>query len=161
MKKGIIAAFVLAITLMGCKKETPEVTPTEPTEEETKPVVVPKTECYAYELKGNKIDMQVDYDGTNLSGTLNYLFAEKDNNVGTFTGKLENEILLLEYTFQSEGVQSVRQVAFQIQGDKLVEGYGEMTDDGTHFKDVSTLKFDSKMPLTKIDCPKDVQIASK
>jgi len=83
---------------------------------------------------------------------LHYALAEKDSNKGTITGQVINNILIAEYTFYSEGMKSVRQVAFQIVSDKLVEGYGEMTEDGTHFKNASQLSFDSKMPLDKVAC---------
>ena len=155
MKKQILFSLVFVLTLIGCKKETEEETPepTVPVAEEPVPTVA-KNECYSYKANGSDINMQIEFKGDDLSGTLNYFLAEKDGNAGTFTGKSENDILLLDYTFQSEGVQSTRQVAFKMQDGKLIEGYGEMNEDGTKFKDVSQLKFDSKMPLTKTACSK-------
>ncbi|MCF6131899.1 hypothetical protein [Flavobacterium wongokense] len=151
MKKQILLPIIFAFLSIGCKKETPAPTPTEPVVEETAPAVS-KTECYAYDANGSKIELELQTEGTEANGTLNYALAEKDKNGGTFTGKLENNILIADYHFQSEGVESTRQVAFKLEGDKLIEGYGEMTMDGTHFRDVSQIKFTSNMPLSKVDC---------
>lgn len=155
MKKQILFSLVFVLTLIGCKKETEEETPetTVPVAEEPAPVV-PINECYSYKGNGSDINMQIEFKGTEVSGSLNYFLAEKDGNAGTFTGTSEDDILLLDYTFQSEGVQSTRQIAFKMIDGRLIEGYGEMNEDGTKFKDVSQLKFDSKMPLGKMACTK-------
>lgn len=136
--------------LIGCKKET--VTPTKAIEMPKPPTS--KDECYAYDLKGSKIELQLHYltDSDSVSGTLNFGFAEKDSNKGTIKGKVADSILIADYTFQSEGTVSVRQVAFEFKNDKAILGYGEMTEDGTHFKDVSKVKFDSGVPLSKVEC---------
>ena len=78
--------------------------------------------------------------------------SEKDKNSGNFTGELQEGILIANYTFKSEGKESIRQVAFKVNGDKLIEGYGELNNDGTAFKDLNNISFTSKMPLTKTDC---------
>lgn len=149
MKKQILCSIAFAFFLTGCKKEVTE-TPTTVTE--TPKAEAPKTECYSYDANGSKIEAQLHYTADSITGTLNYALAEKDKNTGTIKGKLENDILIAEYTFQSEGSESVRQVAFQVKDGKLIEGYGDLNQDGTRFKDVSQLKFDSKMPLVKGEC---------
>ena|SRR6218665_2284390 len=149
MNRQILYSIAFALLLIGCKKEA---TPTvKPVAEETE-TAPPKMECYAYDANESKIDLQLQYSGDEVTGTLNYALAEKDSNKGTIKGKVENNILIADYTFYSEGVESTRQVAFKLETDKLVEGYGELTEDGTHFKDTNKLNFDSKMSLTKIDC---------
>ena len=151
----LILTIAFVTLFVNCKKETSETTTpvtTTPITEDTKTVTA-KKECYAYDAKGSKIELQLQYNTDNITGTLNYALSEKDKNTGTIKGKIENNILLVAYTFQSEGMESTRQVAFQLLDDKLVEGYGEMNKDGTHFKDVSKLKFTSTMPLSKVDCP--------
>jgi hypothetical protein len=149
MNKQILFSIAFVFLLIGCKKEG---TPTEtPVSEETQSAP-PRMECYTYDANGSTIDLQLQYNGEEVTGSLTYNLAEKDSNKGTITGKVENNILIAEYTFYSEGTESTRQVAFKISANKLVEGYGEMTEDGTHFKNVNNLSFDSKMPLSKIDC---------
>lgn len=149
MKKQIFLSVAFILLLAGCKKEVPvtETTITEQTKREA-----PKKECYAYDANGNIIELNLQYNPDNVTGTLNYALAEKDTNMGTFKGKIDNDVLLAEYTFQAEGMESIRQVAFKFVDGKLLDGYGELNEDGTHFKDVSQLKFTSTMPLSKIDC---------
>ena len=66
--------------------------------------------------------------------------------------KIVKRYLAKFFPVQSEGKKSVRQVAFQLHGEKLVEGYGEVTADGTKFIDISKIRFNSIMPLTKTNC---------
>lgn len=136
--------------IIGCKKET--VTPTKAIEMPKPPIS--RDECYAYDLKGSKIELQLHYisDSDSVTGTLNFAFAEKDSNKGTIKGKIAHSILIADYTFQSEGAESIRQVAFELKDDKAILGYGEINQDGTNFKDVTKLKFDSGVPLIKVDC---------
>lgn len=105
-----------------------------------------------YDQNNTRIELTLQLNEKKASGTIEYALAKKDKNTGTFKGTFENNILIADYTFQSEGKKSVRQVAFQLHGEKLVEGYGEVTADGTKFLDVSKIKFNSTMPLTKTNC---------
>jgi hypothetical protein len=150
MKKNIFLLLALPLLVLGCKKNEAVVSD-EPIKVEPKVVV---TECYSYEKDGNAISMQIETTGEDVSGTMTYSWAEKDKNAGLVKGKWENNKLFLDYNFLSEGVQSTRQLAFELKDGQLIEGYGEMTDEGTKFKDVSQLKFTSTMPLSKINCPK-------
>ena len=149
MSKQILFSFAFVFLLFGCKKEVPATETSITNEKETAP---PRMECFTYDANGSVVSIQLQFNGNDVTGTLNYSLAEKDSNKGTTKGKVENNILIADYTFYSEGTESVRQVAFQFVGNKLVEGYGEMTKEGTQFKDVTKLNFDSKIPLNKIDC---------
>lgn len=143
--------IVVALLWTGCKKETPQ---KQPSTSETEKTAVTSKQCYSYEQNGNSISLQLEITGDKASGAMAYSIAEKDKNTGILEGTIKDSILIADYTFQSEGTQSKRQVAFQFKDDKLIEGYGEMNDEGTNFKDTRTLKFDSSMPLIKTDCSK-------
>ena len=151
MKKFILFAIALTILLTGCKKETPEALT--PITETAKPQQ-PKTECFSFEQNGSAVSLQMQTIENDVTGTMVYALAEKDRNTGNFKGTIKNNILIADYTFQSEGVESTRQIAFELKDNKLIEGYGEMNEDGTKFKDITQIKFDSKMPLSKTDCAK-------
>ena len=105
-----------------------------------------------YDQNNTRIEIKLQLIKKKASRTIEYALAKKDRNTGTFEGTFENNILIADYTFQSEGKKSVRQVAFQLHGEKLVEGYGEVTADGTKFIDISKIRFNSIMPLTKTNC---------
>lgn len=149
MKSRIIFSIVLVVLLAGCKKEATTASPPDTQEKNTQKT---KSECYLYEANGSKIELHLYYKPERVIGILKYALAEKDKNEGFLKGNIKNNILIGDYTFQSEGTQSVRQVAFLFKGDKLIEGYGEMTKGGVKFKDVSQIKFTSTMPLSKVEC---------
>lgn len=108
--------------------------------------------CYTYDENGTTIDLEITENGDSVTGNLAYALSGKDKNTGTFKGRLKDDKLIGEYTFRSEGVESSREVAFMVKGGRLIEGYGEMTDEGTAFKDPDAIDYSSKMPLAKTDC---------
>lgn len=75
-----------------------------------------------------------------------------NNNTGTFIGALKEDRLIGAYTFMLEGMESSREVAFQVKDGQLIEGYGEMNKDGTSFKNYGSINFSSTMPLTRGEC---------
>lgn len=153
MKKLIILTFV-ALTMLNCKNKKQKTEDSnsasqEVTGETTTPLDLG---CYVFNDGKNTVSMEIIEKGKEIKGNLTYTLAEKDKNSGNFTGELQEGILIANYTFQSEGKESIRQVAFKVDGDKLIEGYGELNNVGTAFKDQSNIHFTSKMPLTKTDC---------
>ena len=110
--------------------------------------------CYVYNTNRSTISLQVTKLKDSVSGTLLYALAEKDKNTGRFVGTVTNNLLVANYTFESEGVESIRQVAFKIKHDTLIEGYGETIKQGDKqvFKNLSALQFNSKFPLVQKDC---------
>lgn len=148
MKKIILSALILLSVVSCKKKEDTETQLPEPT-----PIaIVLGKDCYGFEGNNNSIALRVTDTYNGVKGYLKYHLHEKDSNKGAFQGVLNGDTLVATYTFQSEGVESKREVAFLIKGNQLLEGYGEMTPDGTKFKDIETIKFSDAMPLTKTDC---------
>ena len=111
-----------------------------------------KARCYGYDANGSTVDLYLtDTDGR-VEGTLDYALAEKDANTGDISGHWRGDTLYATYTFQSEGRESTREVAFLAQGDRLIEGYGPVSADGTAFTDRTRLTFDPQMPLQLTEC---------
>ncbi len=79
---------------------------------------------YALMTAGNTIQLSLTRQGTNVSGTLQYPLADKDQNTDTMRG----DTLIADYTFQSEGQESVREVVFLATKNGLVEGYGPVQE---------------------------------
>ncbi len=155
MKSVILTAFVV-LALAGCKEKKTDTKMTDEGETsvaEKKSVVLQKG-CYTYDADGNTVNFEITDTGNPVLGNLSYAYSGKDSNTGTFKGHLENDKLIGDYTFLSESVESTRQVAFQVKGDKLIEGYGELNEDGTTFKDSNAINYSSTTPLTKTDCNK-------
>lgn len=116
------------------------------------PLVVPG--CYAYILKKDSAFIKLDVSGNTVSGDLSYNLYEKDTNKGTINGHLQDSLIIADYTFQAEGMTSVRQVVFKIHGDSLTEGFGdiEMKGDTARFKNISQLEFQDQRPFIKTNC---------
>ncbi|MCB0667954.1 MAG: hypothetical protein KDC80_19140 [Saprospiraceae bacterium] len=108
--------------------------------------------CYEYRDDENSIEFEITDTGSEVRGNLTYAFSGKDANKGAFTGKLIVDTLIGTYTFYSEGVESSREVAFMHVQDRLIEGYGPMSQAGTKFRNRKAISFSTKMPLAKTDC---------
>jgi hypothetical protein len=155
MKKVILLGVVYMTVFVSCKKEKEtEETPIAPEE-----IVVEETvseECYSTIIKKDTISMSLNVKGNQIaSGKLSYKFFEKDKNEGTLVGEIKGDTLFAEYTFMSEGVSSIREVAFLKKGNTYVEGYGDVVDDNkgkVTFKDAKQLKFEGNIILSKVDC---------
>lgn len=111
--------------------------------------------CYSYVKNKDTILLSTMESGSKITGNLEYNLDEKDRNTGSVAGIVRGDTLLLNYTFQSEGRQSVRQLAFLKQGNELIEGYADVEEkaDTVVFKDPQTLKFSKAMVLEKTGCP--------
>lgn len=112
-------------------------------------------QCYAYASARDTVALMLTQSGAHVTGDLLYKLAGKDQNTGTIDGTLHGDTLLADYTFFSEGTQSVREVAFLRQNNGYVEGYGPVRQQNTRqtFADHAKLTFDSRRPLRSIPCP--------
>ncbi len=103
-------------------------------------------------LKQDTATLSLNTTGDSVTGSLSYHWYERDDNDGTFKGIIKNDsIILANYTFQSEGITSVRQVVFKIKDSVLLQGYGEQftKNDTALFRDVNLVIFDTKNPFKK------------
>ena len=154
MKIKLILLALVTLALHSCKKSE-DVKTEDQTTVET-PVAQPTStkECYEYVKGKDTIQANLTVENMNVSGNLNYKFAEKDKNSGTIAGTISGDTIYAEYTFMSEGTESVRQVVFLRKNKTLTEGYGESTEikSKTVFKDTKKLDFTASMVLNEIPC---------
>ncbi|MFS8083003.1 MAG: hypothetical protein ACMG51_06095 [Ginsengibacter sp.] len=113
------------------------------------------TGCYQNVLNGDTAFLKIKVHEFIVDGTLNYKRAQKDSNEGTFTGVIRGEMIVIHYNFYSEGKTSMREIAFKIKGDQLVEGFGDilMKGDSAVFENVASLNFQDAQTFNKIACP--------
>jgi hypothetical protein len=142
----MILFFLLSCGDENNKTSKPE---TEKTSANVEPIA-----CYQYASANDTISLKLIYVGSSITGTLVYKLHEKDKNMGTIQGSMKGNILIADYTFMSEGVQSVRQVAFKKEGDQMTEGYGDVTETNgkTVFRNEDSLQFNDKFSLSAINC---------
>jgi hypothetical protein len=110
--------------------------------------------CYAQIEGRDTANLQIENIGTNTTGKLSYAIFEKDRNDGTLQAERSGDFLTGWYLFKSEGIISVRQVAWKIKGSELWPGTGEMNEknDTMFFSLPDKLQYDSTRPFKKVDC---------
>ncbi|MCV9930721.1 hypothetical protein OIU80_00365 [Flavobacterium sp. LS1R47] len=154
MKKNILIIGVLTLVLASCKKEKPgEIIPSTVESGEIKESV--GKQCFQSITNKDTVILTLNTNSHNeVDGRLTYKIYQKDKNEGTIIGNIKGDTLIADYTFKSEGVSSIREVAFLKKAGTFVEGYGDLieTNGKLVFKDKKLLKFDSKMTLSKVDC---------
>lgn len=111
--------------------------------------------CYISVFKRDSANLYISMNKNDVSGTLNYKLYEKDSNTGTISGQYKNSLIIVNYTFQSEGVSSTREVVFKVANGGLLEGHGEfeMKGDTAKFKDISQLIYPEEYRFIKTKCP--------
>lgn len=152
MNKNEICAIGVLLSMASCKDGP--TTPLIPIDKDDYVEISNKLQkgCYVYSKYGTEISLKIVQNSPEVVGQLNIMHKEKDRNLGTFTGRRQGDKIIANYTFVSEGIESKRQVAYQLKDNQLIEGYGEMDDSGTNFKDTSAIVYNSSMPLVKADC---------
>ena len=105
-------------------------------------------------VKSDTAILQVENNKGNVTGVLTYDYHQKDRNDGTLQAEQTGDIIKGWYLFKSEGVISVRQVAWKINGNELWPATGELSEknDTTVFAEPDKLRFDSTNAFRKIPC---------
>lgn len=110
--------------------------------------------CYMQVLKRDTFTASLQQQGNTVTGRLSFDNYEKDGSTGTVSGKIQGDVLKLEYAFVSEGMNSVMELYFKYQDGMLVRGIGEMKskEDTAYYVNPALIKYDGG-ELKKISCP--------
>jgi len=110
--------------------------------------------CYSQIEGRDTSQLQIDNKNMDINGTLSYNIFQKDRNDGTLQAEVTGDILSGWYLFKSEGVISVRQVAWKIKANELWPGTGEMVEknDTMFFSAPDKLQYDGSRPFKKVEC---------
>ncbi|MDQ7947515.1 MAG: hypothetical protein REI78_13675 [Pedobacter sp.] len=154
MKKYFLSLFGMIGVLMACNSSQDNGEMTDSTTIDTSIISSSQQICYAYIKDKDTVKLTMMSSGEITTGELSYALYEKDKNKGIFEGELHGDTLLAEYTFNAEGKESVRQVAFLKKGNQLFEGYGDVEEKNGKilFKNTKNLKFGESIVLNKTDC---------
>ncbi len=146
---SLLAAGLGLLSLAACHEQSTQATQ-EPTAAATGP------QCYAHLTATDTIRLTLQTTQPTATGQLTYHYYEKDRNRGTISGIMHGDTLLADYTFQSEGATSVRQVAFLRRDIGFIEGFGPVVErqGKTVFEKPHALTFDAKYTLLPVACPK-------
>lgn len=161
MKLSLLISSVLLIAMASCTSENKSKTG-DSTEviavDTTFTATTPKEsshDCYIYTKNRDTASLKLNLAGEELTGELDYRPYGKDSNTGKIAGEMKGDTIIAEYTFDSEGMRSVREVVFVRKDDgNIYEGTGDLIEkDGKMvFKDRSILKFSPTMVFTKTNC---------
>ncbi|MBK0369130.1 hypothetical protein [Flavobacterium agrisoli] len=147
--------ILFAIIVSSCKKDEKDNLVVPPTAVEA-PMETKKIECYQAVVEQDTILLTLDVNSVNdFNGELTYSYYQKDKSFGTLLGNVRGDTIFADYTFQSEGKTSVREMAFlKKDPTTYVEGYGDIieTNEKTVFKDKKAIKFDGNIIYKKINC---------
>ncbi len=110
--------------------------------------------CYAQIIERDTSLLQFSTKNNTINGTLSYNLYEKDRNDGTLQGEVAGDTIKGWYLFKSEGIISVRQVAWKVNGDELWPATGDIIqkNDTALFAQPDKLQFDNTRPFKKIPC---------
>ncbi len=103
--------------------------------------------CYLRRLEKDVYTLVIQYEKRgNVSGALAYNNYQKDSSSGSFAGTFANDILLGNYSFDSEGMHSDRQVIFKKVGNNFIQGFGPVKVVGSkeEFTDLTAVTYDPK-----------------
>lgn len=121
---------------------------------ETTKVISDLSGCYLRVLKRDTLALSIQQSGKTITGKLSFDNFEKDGSSGTVSGIIDNDILKLIYSFQSEGMHSVMEVYFKVEGTALIHGIGEVAtkSDTTYYAHPNDVSYPAKNKLVKINC---------
>lgn len=150
----VISALIISASLFSCQERTKVTGKKDHNDTTAGNVPVAEQTCYAYVKGKDTAQLKLITTGIVSTGELNYKWFEKDKNMGSIEGEMHGDTLVANYTFNSEGQQSVRQVVFLKKGNQFLEGFGDVEEkDGkVRYKDLSKLKFDNAVIFEKIAC---------
>ena len=148
---SVIAASLSLLALTACHEQG-----TQATQEPAAPTPTAGPQCFAYRTATDTVRLTLQTTQPTVTGQLAYRYFEKDRNQGTIKGTMHGDTLLADYTFQSEGTTSVRQVAFLRRDIGFVEGFGPVVERQGKmvFEQPGTLHFDAKYTLLPVACPR-------
>ena len=152
MRNSILVAAFAGLGLTACEKATDKAVSSKDTLIAVDRNASSIQECYAFVQQKDTIALEIDQDGAKVSGNLHFKNYEKDSSHGPVEGEYAGDTLKLEYTFQSEGMTSVREVRFLKSGNSLLMGIGDMDDKDGKLSFTKDVKYDKTLVLVKTNC---------
>ncbi|MET0574110.1 MAG: hypothetical protein ABWZ79_22010 [Pedobacter agri] len=155
MMKKISPFFAIVLALFAaCQSKTSQSNSDDSTALNTTDSAAKAPMCYQSINNRDTAALTLNIDNEKVTGSLSYNIFEKDKNTGVIAGIVKGDTIIADYTFQSEGTTSIRQVAWLKQDNQLIEGFGDVAEVNgkTQFKDVKKLSFSKSMIFQPIDC---------
>ena len=109
--------------------------------------------CYMQVLKRDTFTASLQQTERLITGRLSFDNYEKDASSGTVSGKIQGDVIKLNYVFASEGTTSVMELYVRYKDCILTRGSGEMNTRGdtAYFLNPALIKYDGG-ELKKVSC---------
>lgn len=164
--KRILIYSIIALAAVSCNKktETSNVNSADSsgvfTDEESvaDSTLAATTGCYMQVTGNDTLFAQIDDNLGTVTGKLHYKNHQKDSSFGDLLGSSVGDTIKVDYTFQSEGSLSIREIWFLKKDGKLLEGIGPFDKTGEKYANYKNIKFGDGHVLDAVDCK---TIASK
>ncbi len=150
--KTLTGLLAVVLMLISCKKEQEVSVDAEASNFPA--IAQPEFECFEFTTDRDTVTLKISHHGGEVGGDLVYDWFERDGNIGSISGGFSGDTLMADYTFQSEGMTSVREIVFVRKGNTMIQGNGDMEEKNgiVVFKDKSKLSFDNSIVLTQAEC---------
>ncbi|WP_277110733.1 hypothetical protein [Chryseobacterium taklimakanense] len=160
--KRILICSIIALAAVSCNKktETSNVNSADSlgvfTEEESvaDSTLAATTGCYMQVTGNDTLFAQIDDNLGTVTGKLHYKNHQKDSSFGDLLGSSVGDTIKVDYTFQSEGSLSTREIWFLKKDGKLLEGIGPFDKTGEKYANYKNIKFGDGHVLDAVDCKK-------
>lgn len=154
MKSSILKIGILLLAFSSCKNEEKKVMEPEETKVVEEIKHTKKIECFGYSKNRDTIYLALHItDDSLVEGNLSYSLYEKDQNKGELRGRLSNDSLFADYSFESEGITSTREVFFIRTDSGFAEGFtnSEERNSKLVFTD-KNFQLNTDFTLKRMDC---------
>lgn len=160
MKNFILSALII-LTAASCEKKSIETVDLQTSAPDS--TIVPESNepiesstlqnCYMEATGKDTLFISLDDNLGTITGKIRYKNFEKDSSFGDVMGTQNGDTLKLNYTFESEGTTSDREIYFLRKDGNLIEGIGEHKTEGSRdfYANTSQLKYEGHT-LKSIDC---------
>lgn len=153
MKNYFPILTIVAALMVSCQSNSTKTNP-DSTVNSSLDTTNNSKQCFEYVKNKDTAVLSMNIIDKQVTGTLSYHLYEKDKNNGVIAGIVKGDTIIVDYTFQSEGKSSIRQIVWLKQSDKLTEGFGDVeeVDGKVAFKNINKLKFEQSMVFSKTAC---------
>lgn len=159
--KNVLLACLVIFAALSCEKKSTETTDLETTAKDS--VVVAETNepvesstlqsCYVGVTGKDSVFISLEDNLGTYIGKMHYKNFEKDSSIGDISGTQNGDTLKLSYNFESEGMQSEREIYFLKKDGNLIEGIGDhkVEGDKDQYANPAKLKYEGHT-LKPVDC---------
>ena len=154
--KKLAVVLMSGIVFGACQKKEETTVTEETTVEETAPEAQPvaSKECYLKVMGKDSMMFEMERSGDNVTGVFNWVPAEKDKKMSTYTGTLKGSQGTAIAEASAEGMTNKEELHFTVNETTVAVKMGNMVEgkDGVWTYDPANPA--SEQVLTKVDCKK-------